>query len=151
MNYLSPQTAKIHPDADVCSYGECQAKRSEKFEIRLCNRHAIAAYREVHDFVYSHFTPDAEPTRAGRPRLNQASQVGTVYFMEFGDRVKIGFTTNLGKRKQAVPNDRVLATIPGTLRTELEMHQRFAESRIHHEWFHKSPELMAFIQELAAA
>jgi hypothetical protein len=43
----------------------------------------------------------------------------------------------------------VLATMPGTIRTEHDLHQRFATARHKGEWFRKSPELLAFIDQIA--
>ena len=80
---------------------------------------------------------------------------GLVYFIESGEFIKIGFTSkSVGNRisdlSVATPHDlTVLATIPGTLKTEAKLHRRFAPSRHKREWFRKTPELMAFIPQLS--
>lgn len=58
-----------------------------------------------------------------------------VYYMRFADRVKIGYSTNLAKRLRHVPNDELLATEPGTMKTEAARHEQFSELRITGEWF----------------
>lgn len=85
----------------------------------------------------------ADPWRSTTP--------GLVYFMRFGDRVKIGFTTNLKNRSQAIPHDEVMATMPGTMRDEKALHARFAKHRIHHEWFDLAPEVADFIASIKRA
>ena len=42
----------------------------------------------------------------------------------------------------------IIAVAPGTLATEKMLHDRFAEDRWHHEWFHASPRLAAFVNDL---
>lgn len=71
-----------------------------------------------------------------------------VYY--FGDpvmqQVKIGTSTNLGKRiavlRKSRPRALILATEPGTYSMENHRHQQFGRLRVHGEWFLKDPELM---------
>lgn len=74
-----------------------------------------------------------------------------VYYMRFGDRVKIGYSGNLAKRLQAVPNDELLATEPGTTATEFARHEQFAELRITGEWFQYAEPLTDHIEGLQRA
>lgn len=71
-----------------------------------------------------------------------------VYYMRFGDRVKIGYSSNLALRLQSVPNDELLATEPGTMATESARHEQFAELRITGEWFQYVEPLVAHINGL---
>lgn len=75
--------------------------------------------------------------------------VSVVYYLRFGDRVKIGTTTNLAKRRQAVPHDELLATEPGGRQTEHARHLQFADQRITGEWFTYVDPLRGHITELA--
>jgi hypothetical protein len=77
---------------------------------------------------------------------------GVIYFIGFGDYVKIGFTRQLQKRLENIqtgcPEPLVVyASIPGSMKLEYELHQRFALFRLHREWFRKTPELTSFIAE----
>jgi hypothetical protein len=77
-----------------------------------------------------------------------------VYFLEAGDFIKIGFTTSLENRIKALETSSphefvVLATMPGTIEDETEIHHRFWSSRQRREWFRKTPELLAFIDQIA--
>lgn len=97
-----------------------------------------AEMRETYRAVLAHERAHADPDQM-------------VYYMRFGDRVKIGYTTNLAKRRQAVPNDEVLAIEPGTFRTEAVRHRQFAELRITGEWFQYAEPLIGHIEGLRRA
>lgn len=71
-----------------------------------------------------------------------------VYYMRFGDRVKIGYTTNLASRLKAVPNDELLATEPGTRAVESARHHQFRELRLIGEWFGNAEPLIGHIERL---
>jgi hypothetical protein len=81
------------------------------------------------------------------------AEYAEVYFIECGNFIKIGITTNLQDRiasfETATPYDiRVLAVIPSATRqTELELHRRFADAHHKGEWFRKTPGLLKFIKE----
>lgn len=77
--------------------------------------------------------------------LKPESTEGLVYFIRFGDRIKIGFTTNLQSRMKAIPYDEILMVTPGTMDDERQCHQAFAHLRETGEWFRADPELLAFI------
>lgn len=74
-----------------------------------------------------------------------------VYYMRFGDRVKIGYTTNLASRLKAVPNDELLATEPGTRAVEAARHHQFRELRLTGEWFDHVEPLVSHIEGLQRA
>lgn len=75
---------------------------------------------------------------------------GSVYFIASGDRVKIGFTVNVGKRLahmqigSAEPLT-LLQSIPGSWADERSFHARFDHYRIGGEWFRLEGELAEFL------
>jgi hypothetical protein len=77
-----------------------------------------------------------------------------VYFLRNGNRVKIGWTTNLRGRVSSLslslslPMSAVLATVPGGPAEETGMHGRFASAHIEHEWFEFTPDIEAFVGTL---
>jgi T5orf172 domain len=73
-----------------------------------------------------------------------------VYFVQNGGLIKIGKSENLGERirHMGVPVTAILATEPGGLKRERELHTRFAEYREHGEWFRPGPRLLAYIAEV---
>lgn len=102
------------------------------------------------------------PERNGLWRWSQVDRmlsdqsVRRVYFLEMGEFIKIGFSSNVGKRMEAlsggVPQEvRLLHDMPGTFEDETELHKRFKHLRARGEWFRKEPELLAYIEKIRGA
>lgn len=72
-----------------------------------------------------------------------------VYYIRFGDRVKIGTTKDLAQRLKAIPHDEVMATEPGGPYVEQQRHKQFEHLQVrkgaHREWFDLTPELAEHI------
>lgn len=68
-----------------------------------------------------------------RPKVVDVRPV--VYYLLFGDRIKIGTTTDLDSRLKVIPHDQVLAVEPGGHALERERHAQFAAHRLNGEWF----------------
>jgi len=86
--------------------------------------------------------------RLAAPYAPPRGRAGVVYFIQFGDRIKIGFTSDLKRRMQVLPHDKVLAVIAGTMQDERRCHEKFAHLRLTGEWFSAGPELLTFINKL---
>lgn len=78
--------------------------------------------------------------------------LGVVYYMKFGDRVKIGYTSDLRARALAVPHDEVLAAEPGGFDTERQRHREFANVKIpsFKEWFRHEGDLVSHTARMRA-
>ncbi len=85
--------------------------------------------------------------------------VGLVYFLTAeapGFPIKIGFTSKPGQmRSKAVQTGCpyrliILGTFAGGYRDENKLHRRFASQRLEGEWFARSDELVALIDERTA-
>jgi hypothetical protein len=78
---------------------------------------------------------------------------GWVYFVVCPEtaRCKIGFTKGKVQKRIASlqtgsPSELVLIAMqPGTLETERKLHVRFADSRLHGEWFRLTDQLRAYL------
>lgn len=98
-------------------------------------------------------------TEAGRSKFTpmqrpeQLSPSTVVYYIRFGDRIKIGTTDNLRNRLAALPYDQVLFTEPGSYELENQRHKQFRRHLVRgqREWFHAHPELLDFIRTQRAA
>lgn len=68
-----------------------------------------------------------------------------VYYLRFGDRIKIGTSSSFKGRLSTLPYHEVLAIEPGTFALERERHREFDALRIQgqREWFHDAPALGA--------
>jgi len=82
---------------------------------------------------------------AARPNQNHDP---VVYYMLLGNRVKIGTTTNMAKRKQSIGAEAVLAFEPGDAALERERHDQFADLRTHAEWFRYESPLVEWIEQV---
>lgn len=82
------------------------------------------------------------------PRLPIRNPGQVVYYLRFGDRIKIGTTTDLPQRLQALPHDELLAIEPGGMTLERTRHLQFADLRVTREWFEAAPVLFSHAHEL---
>lgn len=74
----------------------------------------------------------------------------SVYFASAGNRVKIGWSKQVGTRLAQLQTGnpdpiKLLGTVPGGRAKERKIQDRFAHARVHGEWFEATPELLAFI------
>lgn len=79
------------------------------------------------------------PERTERPRTD------VVYYIAFGDRIKIGTTANLPGRMKVLPHDQLLAIEPGNQSRERQRHSQFSRLLIpgQQEWFRADADLVA--------
>lgn len=78
-------------------------------------------------------------------------RIDVVYYIRFGDRVKIGTSMNPRQRLSTLWHDEVLAFERGDRLLERARHRQFESVRLgRSEWFSASPELEAHIDTLRA-
>ena len=102
-------------------------------------------WNAIRDLVDGEVHREAPEPRPASPR-----RTGLVYYVRFGDRVKIGYTTNLTERLRVLPHDELLATEPGTIQDERARHEEFAHLRVNGEWFDYDESLARHIAALAS-
>lgn len=73
-----------------------------------------------------------------------------VYYLRFGNRIKIGTSTNLKGRLATLPYDEILALEPGDVTLERRRHHQFFPMLVagQREWFHESRELLSLVRLL---
>lgn len=72
-----------------------------------------------------------------------------VYYIQHGDRIKIGTSHHWQTRVSGLPHDRVLALEPGSFKEEAARHEQFSGSRVRNtEWFRMSADLQDHIGTL---
>ena len=140
----------------VCAHNGCDARPDEELSAPLCMSHAKKLAVQV--MLLNNTSVDKDsPYVAGkvnRKRLidpyvgKKTERYGMVYFIQFGDRIKIGYTTDLDQRMNALPHDKILALIAGTMTDERRCHEKFAHLRLTGEWFSAGPDLLKFIDKL---
>jgi len=100
------------------------------------------------DFVEGLAAPHVRPEEIATILSIREPRLDVVYYIEFGDRIKIGTSGNLRSRLQALPHDRVLAIERGGQHLEHRRHVQFAHLRVTGEWFTKGEALLAHIATL---
>jgi hypothetical protein len=120
----------------------------------ICMNHAKRLAVQVMLLTSNTVRPISKTLTNGEPKPllvvpeNPKVRKGLVYFLQFGERVKIGFTTNLPNRLKNVPHDKLLALVPGTISTERMYHKKFESLRITGEWFEPDAEMLNYIDKL---
>lgn len=74
-----------------------------------------------------------------------------VYYMRLGDLVKIGWSSNVNARREAIGPQGVMALEFGTKTLERERHKQFIHCHEHGEWFKLDEQLAAWIVDRRAA
>lgn len=79
---------------------------------------------------------------------------GFVYFIRCRDRIKIGFSKNPAKRLTKINADapypcELLGSADADVHSEKSIHEQFAVSRVHSEWFLVTDGLLGFIREVS--
>jgi hypothetical protein len=116
--------------------------------VPLCREHHFRAWyawqQEEVEAVHARVAAESAATQERRAPCEW------VYFLRFGDRIKIGYTADLRERLRSVPHDEVLHVEPGGRRDERRVHAAFVHLRIRGEWYEAAPDLLAFIGDLQA-
>lgn len=118
-----------------CAWTECEQPYSPRYPISLCQTHALLIWSLV----------DSDIAEAGRPLesqdvpaiLRDSAEVGWVYYVQIGDKIKVGYTSDLQKRiGQYPPDSKLLASRPGTLKDERDIHSLLTARRAAgREWY----------------
>lgn len=158
----------------ICAVSDCPAATPPDVPVPLCERHlAVAADWADTAFGQTDLLPS--PCRACGSRLGvrwpsgwlcavcewrhgeipdpdlPVPRVDVVYYLRYGDRVKIGTTADPRRRLAAIRHDEVLAFERGDRLRERRRHEQFAAERYPRtEWFRLSDPLRAHIDVLAA-
>lgn len=135
---------------------DCDALVPIDAPVSACLNHMRDAYLWFLDYLQGPYDPaagsrssyDLPPIPNPAPPVQDSDFEGLVYYIRFGERIKIGHTQNLAGRLANLPYDEVLAIEPGPLALEKMRHRQFADERIIREWFAPSDGLMSHIQML---
>lgn len=89
-------------------------------------------------------------------KLRSAMIVGTIYFIQRGNMVKIGFAANVKKRirqlQTASPEPiALIAVLEAAPAVEKHLHHRFRKLRVRGEWFRLEKPILDFIADECAS
>lgn len=168
------------PGVTACAWPDCSERmveplRSGPIERRigiLCWTHADAVTDAVLQqralvAAHAHHDINAEYDEMRRREQEKARQrqeqeaitrkqlgghLGFVYYLEVGERIKVGFSADLKRRmRQYPPGSRLLAIEPGDYDVELRRHRQFVGSKTEgREWFRPTSDLLEHIATLVA-
>lgn len=130
------------------SDGQCTRPVPEDAPVPLCTLHLLCAAQWI---------AEQEPAYAAKlfklaprgPRFN-VGRTQAVYYVRFRDRIKIGTTTDLPGRMEAVIHEELLAIEPGGNAVERHRHLQFVQFRAQREWFTPAPELLEHVRQVRA-
>lgn len=123
----------------------CDRKVPGDAPISVCHRHLASAYLYMENLIAAANTErDHGVSPAELKRDNQLNPPSSlVYYLRFGDRVKIGTTSQrLQDRVTNLPHDKILGWEPGGRDVERQRHDQFRLCRIKGEWFAATDELV---------
>jgi len=138
-----------------CIMPGCAKRISELPQFRLCVAHLVVIHNTVAadsggvGFLIRRLERiDFTPT----PVKRVAPTNGTVYFLQVGGHIKIGWTSDMAKRMRTYPPNAVLlATHPGERKDELRLHKMFAVHCSHgREWYPLVPVILDHIKRVIA-
>lgn len=132
----------------ACLVDHCAGLPVPDAPIALCLDHIRAAFG-----YYLRRAEDDHSAKVERDPYEADKTNGWVYFIRFGDLVKIGWSRTPENRFNVLQPDAVLHHQPGTRQDEARLHAAFAhllEPDHGREYFRAEPDLIAFINALHA-
>ncbi|MBL7487109.1 GIY-YIG nuclease family protein [Frankia sp. AgW1.1] len=154
---LAPDPSKFKPST-WCDLPGCTERALPKGEgedlipINICFTHLRVAMQVAKSFGPAYSTMfDARVEAVEPDGVQLPPGTSLVYYLKFGERIKIGYTTNLHSRLTGIPHDDLLAVERGGRLLEGTRHRQFAHLRVVGEWFEQASDLDAHIARLGDA
>lgn len=134
-----------------CAWQNCRYPASPSYPINVCVDHFAALkmlVQATEDGEFAKQDGRYEPLPAPPPLPEDV--IGHVYYLRIGDRIKVGYASNLQRRmRQYPPGSELLAVHPGTMKDEREAHSLLAIHRLDgREWFADVAEVREHIQRV---
>jgi hypothetical protein len=164
---LAANPAKIHDEKPqrqnnivrylMNNYSDHPALVFASMQIREMFDRGIHVDYAMVDYLMDHHNDQGIQMLQARLRSQQQAErrkarTGYVYFVQNGDRIKIGHSVDPGQRvlSLSLRLSDILGVIEGNQRFERHLHQMFADYRIGDtEWFHDCQALREYIDQYA--
>lgn len=126
----------------------------------VCIRHGVEIWQqvqrskgepEIHQIaVESVAERERKLDEAHRKNIEFNKRHGQIYYLRLDEKIKIGWSANLGQRLMSYPPHMVLlADHPGNRADERDLHRTFRPSlAAGREWYHPTQELLDHIQRI---
>lgn len=161
--YTQPRRG-MRPDdlTDVqCLAFMCTSYVQEQYfaqRVYMCQEHALQVWATVQEMIdpdtlrqiaYNRVTPHEERYPESYQPVPISECVGVVYFVRVGDLIKVGFSSDLGRRMKAYPPDaELLAYYSASFAEEQRWHKLLTVHRARRrEWYHPTPEVMDAVEQ----
>ncbi len=124
--------------------------------VALCGKHIREVYAFASDLLESNWDGavrdyvSALHDQFKPPRVVKQPAAGWVYAIRFGDRVKVGYTTDPETRMRNLPHEQVLAMVHGTRADEKAWHDLLADFHVTGEWFQAHHEVLTVLTHMGA-
>jgi len=158
MRWVDPKDWRDPDRHRPCIVTLCTNDSTDRYPVPFCQEHVLYFWMLVEKDMREQGVTVEDVERRQREDLDRRikeredARPGTVYYLEVGDFLKIGYTRDLWRRmREYPPNAVLLAREEGTPDDERALHKRFAaylESG--REWFRDAPEIRAHIEEVRA-
>jgi len=141
---------------DVDRYGSERFyyRRAGKPKVRMPNDRDSPAFMEMYNALRNGLVV-VKVAPVSRPPKRQKLSTGYVYFLRTEQGIKIGFSEDPGPRIGALKTGLAgpilgLVVMPGSIRTERQLHRLFDASRRNGEWFKETPDITKAMAQAAA-
>lgn len=137
----------------------CNRRSLPQAPVPICRRHAAEVYRFVQDLMLTGEVYAASVEPVAYRKISAAALIPRaindmklVYYLQLGDDVKIGMSSDLRRRLHHYPpSARLWAVEPGGRGVERVRHQQFRHTLTGgNEWFWASPELYVHVGRIIA-
>lgn len=123
--------------------------RSDEIRVRVFTRAGMTDH-SVQVFFDEYPTSTRRHTEDGVTECAPPRHSSKVYFISDGEAVKIGISKNPNRRLSQLQTGHprrltLVATLPGGLDEEMQLHGRFRAHHLSGEWFSDCPEIRDFI------
>lgn len=160
---------RLQDDVNICIWFHCEEDAIGTYGVSMCMKHAVKSYLQFARLLQDNLAPLESSASAllvaqgpdmsklrrmdYRAKLRDRAEafIGPgphVYFIHFGNRIKIGTSKNVAYRLRALPRDELLAVVAGGVDEERRYHAMFARHRINGDWFRAAPDLISYAQSL---
>ena len=147
--FTDPTFDSVNATTPMCCWPECRDAQHEAIDLPLCKDHfaTVAGGVERNMDALRYWLTGSSPATPAAAKM--AERTPHVYAVKMGNRVKIGYSSNVESRLLAIPHEERLAIIPGAPIDERRLHAKFAKYRTNGEWFEAAPEVLEYFAQFA--
>lgn len=154
---VDPAGVQIARGVTCVGSDRCTGELVPGSPVALCGKHLREVYEFAQDVISQRWDGAMRDyvtnlhRRFRPPRAVTKEQPGNLYFIRFGQRIKVGYSENPAARLRELPHEEVLGIVTGTRADEQAWHRLLADYHVTGEWFEAEPEVLEAIARVLAA